>query len=63
MRFRPLLFTFAVGVMVLAVPSDRGTPREQEDTVPGTERRTDGSWVFLCCAASTGERTAPDLRV
>jgi hypothetical protein len=34
MRFRPPLFVLAVGAMVLAVPSDSGTPPEQEDTVP-----------------------------
>ena len=34
MRFRPL-FALGVGVMVIAVPTDRGTSPEREDTVPG----------------------------
>ena len=64
MRFRPLLFTFAVGAMVLAVPSDRGTPPEKEDTVPGPNvvptgvgcsfalRRVPANAQRLICASS-----------
>ena len=50
MRFRPL-FALGVGAMVIAVPTDRGTPPEQEGTVPEPNVVPPAVAVPLLCRA------------
>jgi hypothetical protein len=58
MRFRPLLVAVVVGAVVLAVPSDRGTPPAREDTVPGRNVVRTGVGGPLLCVAYRRTRSA-----
>ena len=53
MRFRPL-FALGVGAMVIAVPSDRGTSRESEDSMNSGSARAECSLAvprtLACCS-------------
>lgn len=73
MRFRPL-FALGVGAMVIAVPTDRGTPPEQEDTVPGPNavpagvgcsfavRRVPANAQRVSCASSANSDFSSHMR-